>query len=360
MMFKIRKSAFTLIELLVVIAIIAILIGLLLPAVQKVREAAARMKCQNNLKQLGLAAHNFHDANRALPSCQYMSPYGSVGRSLTPMFDALTGFFYLLPYIEQGALKDQAYNDMVTATTASIGPNGPANYKPWQTVFSMFQCPSDPGSILDPNGWGPRNYHMVVGDRLDADLNTASTRGVFKNFNPTSNGATAPDQNGYTLIQISDGTSNTLMFSERRRSNGTNDIGRIGTSTTVPSNCLAQWTGTQFATAPTNGWLASSRWQDGRSFYGVIYTILPPNSPSCATTTSNGDGRGFYSASSAHTGGVNACFADGSIRFIQNSIDTGNLGLDANTAANFSGASPYGTWGAMGTISGGEVASSSY
>jgi prepilin-type N-terminal cleavage/methylation domain-containing protein/prepilin-type processing-associated H-X9-DG protein len=366
-----RKNGFTLIELLVVIAIIAILIGLLLPAVQKVREAAARMKCSNNLKQIALAAHNHHDSFGALPSTQYQNPIGSPpgapatpgpaanGRGFTPMFDALSGFYQLLPYIEQSALRTQVYNDLMVST--SHGPNGPANYGPWKTVISTYQCPSDGSLVLDASGWGPRNYHMIVGDRLDANFNIATVRGVFRNFNPTNGTATAPELNGLTLLQITDGTSNTLMFSERKRPVSGNDIGRVGISTAVPNNCQAQWNGTQYTSAIAGGttpWTMSGRWHDGRAGFGAIYTILPPNSPSCTTqSTANGDGRGFYSATSNHTGGVNVAFADGSIRFIRSSIDTGDLSRNATDPANFNGVSPYGVWGAMGTSAGGEVIS---
>jgi prepilin-type N-terminal cleavage/methylation domain-containing protein/prepilin-type processing-associated H-X9-DG protein len=353
-----RKNGFTLIELLVVIAIIAILIGLLLPAVQKVREAAARMKCQNNLKQLGLAAHNYHDSLGGLPSTLYMVPLNTTpmwytnprATNTNGVLGSLSGFVLLLPYLEQGALKDKIYN------TTNFLRNGigltDAGF--WKDVVSTYQCPSD-GGVVDV--WGPRSYHMVVGDRHDV------TRGAFRNFNPTgSMGAneTEPEHQGYQLLQITDGTSNTLLFSERRRATGvgSNDIGRLGSVTTTrPSDCQAQWNGTQYTTLANAGWASSTRYQDGRSFYGTITTSLPPNSPSCIISGMPGTGIangnfGFYSATSYHSGGVNVTFADGSVRFVRDAINAGDPTVDA---ATISGASPYGVWGAMGSRAGGET-----
>jgi prepilin-type processing-associated H-X9-DG protein len=158
------------------------------------------------------------------------------------------------------------------------------------------------------------------------------------------------------------------MFSERKRPATANDNGRIGLITSnKPSDCTAIWNGTHLSgTIDVIGcgvpFTSSGRWQDGRAWYGVFYTILPPNGPSCSANnqTFQGNNQGFYTANSNHAGGVNVAFADGSVRFIPNSIDTGSLTTvtDANDAGNtgtFAGPSPFGVWGALGTISGGEV-----
>ncbi len=184
------KSGFTLLELLVVIAIIAVLIGLLLPAIQRVRESANRMSCKNNLKQIGLATHLFHDAHKA-----FMPAIGYVGR--TPNRDFGTGQFHLLPFLE----KNNLYN-------ASRGPDGshhPANDNVLAKPVEEFICPSDftaaAGFIEDRFGkkWGACSY--------------AGNVQVFARTNPT-NGQWISAQNAARMSSILDGTSNTILFAE--------------------------------------------------------------------------------------------------------------------------------------------------
>src|SRR5262245_7998866 len=132
-----RRRAFTLIELLVVIAIIAILIGLLLPAIQKVREAAARMKCANNLKQIGLAAQSYHDSNGHLPPGVGYYPIAMNG-----VFG--TSFFHLLPYVEQDNLYRSALGPVAFPPAGTIAVYYPGNNGVYSQPVRVFLCPSDP------------------------------------------------------------------------------------------------------------------------------------------------------------------------------------------------------------------------
>ena len=256
------------------------------------------------------------------------------------MYDTISGFVVLLPYLEQAALKDSIYNAPSFKDGTSGAPWSSA-FTQWTTVVPGFQCPSEAASAT--SGIAPRNYHMNVGDHY------LGNRGAFQAV-PQS--GTNPEKHSVGLLAISDGTSNTLMFAERQRPTGANDLGRIGASTsTIPSDCSAVWNGTSYTTLASAGWSASARFGDGRSFYGEVYTILPPNGPNCSRSTTWDGDRGFYSASSNHTGGVNASMCDGSVRFIRDSIAVGNQSADANTVT---GQSPYGVWGAIGSRNGGE------
>ena len=181
---KVRKSAgFTLIELLVVIAIIAILIGLLLPAVQKVREAAARSKCSNNLKQLGLAFHMYQDSNGALPT-------GWVTSNTVMPSPGWSWAIIILPYVEQGPLYNQINPDV------AIPGGAPTANALLQTPLSVYRCPSDPGQSVNSvlNNYGMNNYVVnreVVG--------------------PDASNRPAPMK----VERITDGSSNTIMLGER-------------------------------------------------------------------------------------------------------------------------------------------------
>jgi prepilin-type N-terminal cleavage/methylation domain-containing protein len=361
------RRGFTLIELLVVIAIIAILIALLLPAVQQAREAARRTQCRNNLKQIGLALHNYHDVFDRFVykkgGTLHCGNTGSDTSRLTGNYERKSGLVALLPYVDQAPYYnrieagDPSYSGNNGHTVQPGGPAPWSGWPGWNNPVPAYRCPSDPG-INTPRG--VCNYAFCIGDVVNGNLNATNVSGLFAL------------RTTYGVRDITDGASNTIAFSERVAANfgiggkaspsikeGT--LTNVPTITTNPGSCLA-------AAAPiVNGgvyttWSAvkgrfSSLWQDGQSENVGFLTVLPPNSVSCTNDTNgNADsGSPLLSASSHHVGGVHCLFADGAVRFISENIDTGNLGV----AATIGAPSPYGVWGAMGTKAGNDVLATS-
>ena len=351
-MTKRRKSGFTLVELLVVIAIIGILVGLLLPAVQAAREAARRMQCTNQLKQFGLALHNYADAFKKFPA-------GSAGPSYSG--NRLNAMIGLLPYVEESSL----YNMVQSTQTFGANMFLPGGTQPWNQNYdlwgSQFQvkgmnCPSD-SPVGDNRGgrWAggaaaTTSYSFCHGDHQTGvrDQGAYQRRGLFG----TRSWAGFRD--------ITDGTSNTMAISERCFPKGSrsvfgNTIESLTGITANPALCLAQAnraTRQYLPTATVSGYrTGGTRAYDGMPIYTGFNAILPPNSPSCLIGNINT--QGVMTAQSWHAGGVNCVFADGSVRFVSESINAGNSGAPER----LSGPSPYGVWGALATINGGEVAS---
>jgi len=347
---KAVRRGFTLIELLVVIAIIAVLIALLLPAVQQAREAARRTQCKNNLKQFGLALHNYHDTHNAFPPRQGGSGSQNAGAAHR---GAINGFVMLLPFYEQQNLSNQIMND-----NPQQAPWNNTTY--WNQVLPMLNCPSD-GTGGPPNGTqrGRSSYAFCTGDDL-AD----SQNGTYPNaLAPKPSRGMFGVYRTYTFGDISDGTSNTIAISERIRPNSATSIGAISqAAVTTPLECLPRLTNNGYAAGSTYTADTSPgfRWGDGRAFFTAFNTILPPNKASCFATTSNGVtradhwGPAIYTASSRHTGGAQVLMGDGSVRFVSENINSGNSSV-APPLNNGGGQSPYGVWGALGTKAGGEV-----
>ena len=351
-----KRSGFTLVELLVVIAIIGILIGLLLPAVQAAREAARRMQCTNNLKQWGIALHNYHDTNGAFPASMSWV-YGNYGGQFNTVEWTYnwSATFKLFPFMEQG----QRYTEIF-------------DRRPWvweggsidamKGAISTILCPSD-GNSSNPglNGGGRTNYIACSGDGIDANQLQDSEVGGDQ-WKISSRGIFTPGK-FKKMSAITDGTSNTVAASETVSNPQTSD-GYLGIKGGVypvrpasAADCLNSAKDPENPTQMRQG--CSGSWRghwfgDGRPVTGGFNTVLPPNSPSC----SNGAGDNVWclgSATSNHSGGVNACFADGSVHFISDTISTNINGRDTCAGPN-SGKSPYGVWGALGTPGGGENA----
>ncbi|RMG04991.1 MAG: DUF1559 domain-containing protein [Planctomycetota bacterium] len=349
------RRAFTLVELLVVIAIIGILIALLLPAVQAAREAARRSQCTNNLKQLGIALHNYHDTNGVFP---YMRGGTTGSDSQTSNRTSLTGFIGMLPYLEQRALYEMISNPLDsngdgTPDWPAFGPAAWVSaYPGWQYENSQVEallCPSDGLAKSKNDSFGQKSYVMSVGDSIQGNNGWRRTRGLFDQYR------------NRRFADITDGSSNTVAFSEAAigRKNGRRVRGNIAVVGKGiydnPSTCLATMGANgEYATTVSKVYgRRGSRWPDGRPLYSGFTTVLPPNAPSCGWDARDWEW-GIYSATSYHPGGVNVCMADGSVHFIRETIDTGNLAQKEGARQGRS-ESPYGIWGALGTIQGGEV-----
>ena len=298
-MFRHIRRAFTLIELLVVIAIIAVLIGLLLPAVQKVREAAARLKCQNNLKQIGLAMHNYHDRAERFPSGFTSGTASLNGPGTGPGWGWAA---QLLPDLEQGNVAATINYSLDIANAA----NASARVK----SLAVFLCPSDSPAMLT----------FATAPEMGAsicDVGFANYVGVGGTFEvtafPDSANGVLYRNSRLKVLWITDGSSNTLMVGERtfKKSPQTTWVGAVTNSANPPINPSFEYEG-----PPTLCLMNTGTAADGR---------VPNNSQ-----------EHVEDANSNHSQGVNFLFCDGSVRPIHNSINPT-------------------TWEALGTRAGGEV-----
>lgn len=356
-------GGFTLVELLVVIAIIGVMVGLLLPAVQAAREAARRMSCGNNLKQLGLAVHTHADTFKRFPPASH-NPAWQTALNDGNSWDRLGYLTRLLPFIEQNAVYEMIQPFVSRGGRPwNFGANDVPS--PFAINISTFLCPSDVGS----SGNDPRasNYACNRGD-LYLATGDWEWRGVF------SNGVRGKADFG-TIV---DGTTNTAMLSEKvigrmagppagqkiKGSVATGVDQRLG-GQFQPSLCMAvRGAGNTIANAPgaqdssgEGGWGPSRRWGDAANLYSGFFTIIPPNGPTCAAD--NAEHNSMPPPSSNHPGGVHVAMCDASVRFVSDSVDTGNLAqtAPANPANSrtYSGPSLWGVWGAMGSMAGGET-----
>jgi prepilin-type N-terminal cleavage/methylation domain-containing protein/prepilin-type processing-associated H-X9-DG protein len=339
------RRGFTLIELLVVIAIIAILIALLLPAVQAAREAARRMHCVNNLKQIGLGLLNYEQAIGSFPIGSSANLY-SINPNVYAGPHGLSAHAQLLPYLEQRAIYDSI--NMCFGVAANQVPAGPINSTAYSTKVALFLCPSDPNAGIN----FLCDYSCSFGTTTTPStiqVTTGST-GLFTWWR------------SYRIQSCMDGTSNTIAFAENLVGDGsaanfsaTSGLFGIALGPAEVFDASANWptvqAGLQLCNAAFNSRsianlsnISGNKWMKGGASDTMFNTVVTPNSQTypwawCSDASNANNEIEIARAGSSHPGGVNVLLADGSVRFIKNSIDQA-------------------TWFALGTKASGEVISS--
>jgi prepilin-type N-terminal cleavage/methylation domain-containing protein/prepilin-type processing-associated H-X9-DG protein len=339
-----RRSAFTLVELLVVIAIIGILVGLLLPAVQAAREAARRMQCQNNIRQLGLAAHNHESALKVLPSAYRAQQIGGA-----PGYFDLWGTLALLtPYLEQTAVYNSI--DLKLTMYQLTPPYGIQAPVAVQTRVPTFICPSDKGESVCSNAYAipgelaPTNYAFCLG------TGTTTGRTGWRG-SPWEADGVFYAQSKVKLTDIKDGTSNTVGASERILGEG-GESAVVATRADIKPQTMFVNPGAETNDANCGSTLRTNfsqrrmyTWVAGEprcTSYNHYYAPNDKVNPDCVSNFTGTDpvtrssGHGLSTARSRHTGGVNTWYCDGSVHFLSDSIDMV-------------------VWRALATRSGGEV-----
>ncbi len=396
-----RSKGFTLVELLVVIAIIGVLVGLLLPAVQAAREAARRMSCSNNFKQIGLAIHNYHAAYKQLPvhGGGTQGTHGGRHESGPRGNNRLerSALVALTPFFEQQALWEQISNPFQTTDSSggvrTYNAMGPwpgmplsahlnwGNYDPWLTNIPTLRCPSDPGVGLPATG--RTNYAMCTGDSCDTGFGGALNRmtgATQTGGTPKMYNRVRASQRGAFVVQLDskfrdvlDGLSNTIFAGEivtdlgdrdkrthladNQVSNILNMGGNLACRQSIDPERPQFW-----SQSPAPNRLTGSgeerrgmKWASLLPIYTQMLTILPPNAELC--------GNNFYYSivvappSSRHQGGVHVLMGDGAVKYVTDSIEAGDSGrgqvgvhaqhTDPDSTPGI--ASPYGLWGALGT-----------
>jgi prepilin-type N-terminal cleavage/methylation domain-containing protein/prepilin-type processing-associated H-X9-DG protein len=341
-----RRAGFTLIELLVVIAIIAVLIGLLLPAVQAAREAARRSQCVNNLKQIGIAIHNYVSSAQMLP----FGKGGSYAASLpgTPVYARWSCNSQLLMFLEQGALFNSINFSLPPETPGMAGsvPFMPAYQNPGRenstasrSQLATFLCPSDLPPLVSE--WPGGNNYLGNQFTWACDLSEGSPASIAPNEVPRGIFYFA---SGVKLADVTDGLSQTAFFSEKLKGQGVPNPRTdmlIFTNQTSLDDTFRSCQALPITAPPLTSRQGMS-WVMGEMCCTTYNHVAPPNAKSCAAPNFPGTMANMamqVPPSSNHRGGVNMLFGDGSVRFLKDSVSLN-------------------TWRAVGTRNGGETVSS--